>query len=777
MLVRVRVRGIVLLSILVLTLLTTFFIGALIQMNPSRLRRTVHSERHDLAGAAAKAGVEYALARLSQDPHWRGEGSGLTVDSPGLVVREDQGNVWGWVRPGEGEWAGFRLRFNYQDGENGADGLPQPSRSMNYSGISVNNITGASEKLLPIGDGPSFSFQGRTGYPVPEYSVALLVQGFVGPGISPQNLDIAERASGSELVFREVEGLYKVSRLTDSLLDGAVLQAGADSEFVLGASGGEGKGYLRLMADGQIARMRTKGNSTIRQGVGKSAEFNFYPDVDAEVRVGGSFQAKHNKTFSQKPELPNDVMLKVEWSKVSNSSQTDRMTIPGGVYAVSDAGSTERVKYYPMSFKEYRAALISGQTPVAQPLPPNFSSILSQEDVVVDGTTQTREVLTLTRDVEVTAGGAAGKDLAIVPASGVKQAEVPTDLDVGALEALPVGQRIQTGQSLITLMLQKAGNPSSLQLEVNGNPYTLSTSGNLIGGDAEGFAKDVFRSGGEIKSPGLLSSSGGGGAGFGPLAPIGTYRFTGKSLLTDLKGAGLVVPPALAESGDSLDIPQSILADQTVAQDIEVRFRPENGKSAAIRSEGSILLGTHLSGKGGAIIANRRVDLVGLGIDLEAANGERDGISIYSMGPVNISTYDPNRKKYWDVSIKGVVFSGDRIRVRMGEEDVSDVKSWGHFDFHGVAVALGKAPGASTESSAPDVSSHSGGYNRSNWGTGLGENLDTGAEISPASGAPTGYILMIADGIRMMYEPKYLAPYADDDQLKLSFHPISVVER
>lgn len=773
MLVRVRVRGIVLLSILVLTLLATFFIGALIQMNPSRLRRTVHSERHDLASAAAKAGVEYALTRLSQDPDWRGDGNRVTVDSPGLVIREDQGNVWGWVRPDDGDWAGFRLRFNYQDGEDGPDGLPQPSQMMGYPGISVNNLKGASELLLPIGEGPDFAYQGQTSYPVPEYSLALLVQGFVGPGVSPDKLTDFEKSANAELVVRELEGLYKVSRLTDSLSDGAVLQAGADSEFILGAEDDHGGGHLRLMAQGQIARMRSKGKSTIRQGAGKAADFNFYPDLDAEVRVGQTFEskAKSGQGFHQSSELPSDVMLKVEWEKVNNSSQTNRMRIPSGVYAVSEAGSGDRVKYYPMTFKEYRAGLISGAKLTSAPLPAEFKESLSEENVVVGGVSQKRDVLTLTRDVEVFNTPGAGGDLAIVPASGVRQAAIPTELDTAALEALPPDQQEQAGKALLDLLMTKAGNPSVLELQTNGSSYSIDTASGLTGGSPADFARDLFRSGGQLSAPGATLT-------FSPSTGVkatigGGYKLSGQSLLGELKGAGLQLPPALAESGDSFDIPQSVMPDSTVAQDIEVRFAPQAGKSAAIRANGSILLGSHLSGRGGAVVANDRVDLIGLGIDIESWKGEKDGISVYSKGPINISTYDPSRKKYWDASIKGVMFSGDRIRVRMGEEGVTDGGAWGRFDFHGAAIALGDAPGAAVPGDLPVNGNGLPEISSVSWGTGE----DGGLRTQSLTSGPRGYILMIANGVRMMYEPKYLAPYAEAGQLKLSFRPISVVER
>ncbi len=749
MTVKMRGRGIVLISILVLTLLATFFIGALLKLNPSRLHRSVHDERHDRASAAAKAGVDFALAKLAQEPTWRGQGQGFVVKTDQLMVREDRGNVWGWIRAKEGEWTGFCFRFNYQDGANGADGLPQPDHIMPFEGISVNNLRGPSPLPLPLGDGAGYSFSGNYGYEVPEHSVALLVQGMVGPDIAPEKYPTDWKSSS---VVRQVEGLYKASGLAGSLPDGAVLQAGADSEFLLGAQDGKGRGHLRLMADGQTAKMRTKGNSTIQQGTGKQADYNFYPDEDAEIRVGQTFTAstKSGQAFSQKEEKQSDPMLDIEWSKVSQSSQPDRLKLPAGVYTVSEGTGQGRVKYYDMTFKDYRKALISGTPPPAAPLPRDFPT-LAENGGGSDGQVGARDVVEFDRDVEILHGSGSNKGLAIIPASGAKQQAVPTELDADAFNALGVDRQRQAGLAVFSYLT--TSNPSGFSITANGQTFSYNPNNplaGLSGGTPLDLATALWNSNGNISVGGEY----GGGDDL-----IRMQMQQDPSMFINQLREVQSLPRALAESGDPLDIPNSVMSDSTVPQDLEIRFAPASGKSAAIRADGDILLGAHLSGKGGAVVAGGRVDLVGLGIDIEANQGERDGISVYAKDVINISTYDEKRQKYWDASIKGVLFSRKGIRVRLGEQSERVSPGWGMFDFQGAAVSLGEATAAFTN---PELIGNSNQYQN-------GSIL-----LNPGT---SGYVKMIADGIRMTYEPKFLAPYVKGDDIVLRFQSVSVVER
>lgn len=646
-----RERGIVLISIMFLTLVTIFFIGALLQLNPTRLRRTVHDENRDRALAAAKAGIDFALNRLAENPDWRGSGQGVVVRTDQLVVREDRGNVWGWIRAKDGQWAGFCFRFNYQDGAGGADGLPQPEHLMPIEGISLNNLLGSSPAPLPLGDGSNYAFAGRYGYEVPENTLALVVAGMVGPDVAPESYP---RDSSSAVALRQVEGLYKVAKLS-GLPDGAVVQAGSEAHFTTGNEGEDGRGYLRLRADGQTAKMRAKGAASIVSGSDKMAEFNFYPDHDAEVRVGGedAFLAdiKDGVTINQTVEDVDDPLLDMAWSKVNVSSQADRLHLPAGVYAVSDgvggAGRMGQVQYYPMSFEDYKKGFLGGDLPLPLPVPSDFPE-LRAKSVTIDGDKQVRSVIEFDRDVEVT------------------------------------------------------------------------KTRSLVGKEVDGIAIVPAR---------------------------------GARSLADLSIFG-------AASEDLFEIPFDLLPDSKVPQDLEVHFAPRAGQSAAIRTEGEVLIGAHLTGKGGAVVAGQSIDLIGLGVDLEADTGERGGVSLFAQGPIRISTYDQNRDKYWDVSIKGIVFSKESVNIRLGENSTKARGKWGMFDLEGAVISLGEAASVVGGDHIPN----------------LGDYPDDPYQ-STAVSALKGSIGMIAEGIRLTYEPKFFVSSINQDGMVWSFQALSVMER
>ncbi|MCU0409952.1 MAG: hypothetical protein MUC70_01490, partial [Bacteroidales bacterium] len=103
---------------------------------------------------------------------------------------------------------------------------------------------------IPLGTGPNYSFVSDRGFAVPERSVALLVEGLVGPGLSPDGQAVLS-ASDTGFVSRTMEGIYQVGGFSEGLPEGAVLQAGGDTHFVLGsarstAATDDFSGHLRL---------------------------------------------------------------------------------------------------------------------------------------------------------------------------------------------------------------------------------------------------------------------------------------------------------------------------------------------------------------------------------------------------------------------------------------------------------------------------------------------------------------------------------------------------
>ncbi len=688
-------RGIVLISILVLTVVATLFLGALLQMNPGRLQRTLQTEERERALAAAQAGVEYALSRLSHDLAWQAEGDGVVVDSPRLVVREDRGNVLGWIRTESSDWAHFRFRFNPQASGGYSGGFLTPQFPLDTAHISYNNLLGASPKPLPLGTGAGYAYQGEHGPPVPEFSVTLVVEGVIGRDLSPENPTGA--LSDPTTVRRGLNSTYQASSFGVGSVDGAVLMAGDDSRFTVGSADASEpdslRGFLRLAADDQVARMRTKGEASIELGAGKTSPFVFFPDQHSEIAIGtGLFQPSANHSeFEVREETPDDPFLEVAWDKVSRSEQADPVQLPAGVYTFQEApsGSAE-VKYHPVTWEGYVRARESGMEPLSAPVPSAFTERVSLDAVTFvngDGETRSRHTVTFEKDVDVQPVGTL-LDLAIVPAKGAR--------------------------------------------------------------------------------PGLQSW---GEESFSPVA-------------------GNIAGPNLGGSTPSLPFvsPSSDFDDPVLPQEIEVRFKPEPGGSATLRSEGNLLFGTQLSGTGGALVAGGRLDLVGLGIDLEAPSGDSggaSGLSLYAQDDIRISTFDESRSKYWDASIKGVIFTKGDLFVQLGEDGVigpDGPVAWGVFDYAGAIIALGDAIAAQgTTDPGPRIGGGGDGGRHGGGGGGAGGDDDDDDE-NPFRGDPSpddppaevdGQARIIADGIRLLYEPRFLGPYLEDEHRMATFRLLS----
>lgn len=185
-----RPRGIVLVIALVISVVVALFLAAAVQLLPTMSRSAANLKDREVALSAAQSGVAYARNRLQADPKWRGDGNGLIVNSPEFKVLEDNGNVFGFLTPENGEPSFFRLRFNYQDGgdENDtSDHLPDPAsgRFIESPYVSFNNLRSADRqeqyRATPI-DGV---WQVRHDSPVasliPKFCSAVIVEGFPDP--------------------------------------------------------------------------------------------------------------------------------------------------------------------------------------------------------------------------------------------------------------------------------------------------------------------------------------------------------------------------------------------------------------------------------------------------------------------------------------------------------------------------------------------------------------------------------------------------------------------
>ena len=686
---RSRRQGIVLISILVLTLLATFFIGALIQMNPERLRRTVHDEKRDRAAMAARAGVDYALNCLKSNVEWKADGAGVTIELPDLVVREDRGNVLGWIRTDGGPWTGFRMRFNAQDGAAGSDDLDDPQYLVHSREISLNNLDSDVEFALPIGEGANFEPAGNFGTVVPGRAVGLVVEGVALPGLDPRDPESLAQAPSTH--SRVVEGLYAVTAWDQSPAGGAVLSSAGEVDMML-QSGGD---FSLKAASDNIARVRTKNEFTLHRSSGGSSLI-LDPDDRAEILVSenSSFQANtvDNQTFVGGAEAADDPFLEVSYDRIKNSKQSTVIEIPAGTYVFSDGNLdsggdvTSRVHYYELSWADYAQQKRAGTLPPPQTLPPEFASRVTL-DAPRDGSdtghpVEPRDTVVFERDVQVTPVGELN-DLTIAPERGARSS------------ALPI-------------------SPSSEPLYIS--PAELR---------------------GEI--------------------------------------------------------------DLTVPQDIEIVFQPAEGvKTAYLRAEGDIFLGTNLTGKAGGVVSGSNLDLVGLGVDLETKTGRnKDGLTLYAKGGsrrnlpsgINISTYDERRNKYWDIDVSGSIFTKEELNLSLGVDQATSTSgaAWGTFRFEGAIVSLGDAVGVLGE--VGDNGDFEGGWHGDSGSGGEDtEGFNGGDGDGDGDGGTDGFVpespiseagpsRFVAKKVSLFYEPRYLAGMLDNEQLDPPFAPISVIER
>lgn len=815
-----RPRGIVLISILVLTLLATFFLGALIQMNPSRLRRTSHDEKRDRAAMAARAGVDYALNRLRSDWEWKAGGDRVVVESENIVIREDQGNVLGWIRPeGEGEWVGFRLRFNLQDGSN------NPRYPILSKEISLNNLRGGVEVALPVGRGSGFeaSTEGSE-VVVPAKSIALLVEGVNTPGLTPEKpAALAEANTG---IRRTVEGIYIISDVLTGSDGDAVLMTGGHADIKLGPPSAEhGKfGFLELMADSDnVAGVRNKGTLNLsREGTSSADSAMFLPDQRAEVSTHSSqFQAltTDNTMFSGGSEDINSPFIKLQASEVF-AREGDAVTIPGGVYIFKngdkDSGRSlaDDVQYFDMTWDQYRAAKMDDDpnTPVPAPqVPADFLAMveLDSKTVTINGESEKRDVIKITKNVKVEGG-----DLSIVPERGARQ-EAGTDpepgeeivegegelIDASAFTSLPPAVQIGVATTLMEKLIAEAPSivrskgPGGAIKEVMfttsgpyasvGEVYSVSGGGFTDPAQAAIFTQTIL-AGGKITFPGEFEVNPP-PTGFtpdGPYYAINRDEFLAGANVDDLRQGTEVDPETTPTTAkvDPLHIPKKPDAagnppDETVPQDIEIEFAPPEGETAFITNEsGKVFLGTHISGQGGGVAARGDVNLVGFGISLHARpdNIKKDGIAFFSgdmddggNGTINISTYDERRNRYWDVDIAGTIYANKELKLRLGQTDVPqgiDAPEWGYFKYSGAIVSLGDASTTAT-STFEDYNFFAFDDEKSLW------QGDT--SYQPQS----GHTSMIAAGVSLFYDPRFLAPYIEKSEIRPTFAAISVVER
>lgn len=149
----------------------------------AQARQSLTRER---ARQAALSGIEYARSQLAKDSDWRGDATGTTISSDSMTVKESNGNVLGLLSYPDGGKAEFRIRFNYQDGSGGGDGMDDPALASRIlsSVLSLNNLEKSSPADVP-GQNSNFTVNPDLAPvdTVPGHAALLRVEGMAGPSV------------------------------------------------------------------------------------------------------------------------------------------------------------------------------------------------------------------------------------------------------------------------------------------------------------------------------------------------------------------------------------------------------------------------------------------------------------------------------------------------------------------------------------------------------------------------------------------------------------------
>lgn len=311
-----------------LTLLA-MFLGAALKLLPMELGEAGHSARREAALQAARSGVQYAWSRLQENVAWRGDGNGLIVDTPGLRVEEDHGNVVGTITSSDGTESRFQIRFNPQNGTN-PTGLTIDTPYLSLNNLQAAAISPVARPLVGTGHYPVASDSPTVD--VPRYVCDLHAVGVCGN----QKLVVDSVICRKEMVLFD-SAFYSAAGVNATLYgDDAGPNSAHQGKFILTSSDSRIPGMRGIKNDFNIDGVfKATGGSSVTLGPGH----NF---------VGGSgsdpVTPAHQNDRQQDqawPQLKFDQLVAV---------QSGETSMPGGTYVWRTSASGYQLDYYDQAF-------------------------------------------------------------------------------------------------------------------------------------------------------------------------------------------------------------------------------------------------------------------------------------------------------------------------------------------------------------------------------------------------------------------------------------------
>jgi hypothetical protein len=770
-----RIRGFVLISVLFLAVLVSMYLIASTILSRGRFGSVQENANDKIAEMAALSGIEYALARLEEDPAWRGGLNKVTVESPNLTVVEDQGNVVGLVTSPGGGVAQFRLRFNWQNGDGGADLFDDPETNMAFDSphISVNNLLELAPASLPIGDGAGNSANSIAPYSVPPGAVAIVSEGRVGRDFRTADSSNPNPSATRLDSVRVIEAMHRVESIAGHDLTDAVGMAGKAFELTLFDGSGGDKPRLRLddTREEGSPRIRARhGDITVTEhdtnsdGLIEGEAGELLVDVNSSVVADLS-----SSGVVAGQEEVNDDFYQLTWQQVGQPDGSSG-SLAAGVYVVRDDG---QVYHYPMNYEEYQDYRNNNPDDlgVLQNLDGSNGVRYISKGEDYEGQPSDRHRFLFTDDVLIESNGST-VDLTIMPEKGTKEDLEPTGGGGGdwSYSFPPTASTIpekfghllgafswpnpSTGQLLMPTGLSSTppGQLTTDQLETYEFLRTIAPSGSIGNGTDE-----ITWSGNHFLAQGgtdlvwrdyVLNPPGGGFASSVTVDASNGYvdSSTGAldiNLFYDAISSSGGAPTEAVSEFFNLD-------DTTTVNDMEVKFEPENQNGVRLANEenggGDIRIAGDIQGDGASIKSDGQIRLVGMGFDVDANSSEEGPkVSLFAKDNIVISTLKPDFNgdyAYSGASFQGLLYSWGSIELKAGHANEDPSSSPQQIYMRGSMIAYGGEPGVD------DPGTRDGGH-----------------------------ITLTGDNVDLVYDPSYLLGLRSDGGVLVSLELISQAYR
>lgn len=467
-------RGMILILVLFFVMIVTLLANAILINGPGMARMSNRANDGVLAEVAAEAGASYARLQLRSDPEWKGNKNTVTVNTPDLIIVEDNGNVVGWLSGGvNSEASMFRIRFNFQDGSGGPDGLDDPGTyPINNTYLSVNNMKSSADTVVPDINPNTYTVDDPVAgdLMVPKGSAMIRVEGWAGDALSASTGPLVAPPPGhlSSSVLRVV-----FTQSIDPTIPDAALSAG--------------NGILSEMATPTKVSVIGAGTAKLRskQGVNIADHTGADNVLDMTGQVGrsdaGGLHALQSGILETTEEVGdgND-FANLAWSDVpvaSSNASTD-VQIPGGVYCVDNTGQWS---YYDMDLASFKALTpdpVTSVRPGGQPLSPDFTEVRGANSAIGGLTADpvTRTVIA-SKNVNVNASASGVDELVMCNLSGrpmVKGETAATSPYLFDGPAVPrttpmanfvLDNAILSAKGDVTLLVNMTGNNGSITTE------------------------------------------------------------------------------------------------------------------------------------------------------------------------------------------------------------------------------------------------------------------------------------------------------------------------